>query len=93
MTQKVFIEKVSEKAEMTKKDTEKFIKAFEEVVTEALVNDDEVKLTGFLSLSTTIRASREGVNPSTGEKIIIPETKAVKVKVGKSLKDTVKASK
>ena len=37
------------------------------------------------------RASKNGVNPKTQEKIVIPATKAVRFKVGKKLKEMAKA--
>ena len=36
------------------------------------------------------RKERQGVNPSTGEKITIPASKALKFKASKTLKDSIK---
>ena len=38
---------IAEKAEMSKKDAEKALKAFEDVVTEELTNNGKVQLVGF----------------------------------------------
>ena len=78
-----------EKTGLTKKDTEKAIKAFEEAVTEELTAGGKVQLVGFGTFDVTHRAAREGRNPKTEEKIMIAATKAPKFKAGKALKDSV----
>ncbi len=78
-----------EKTGLTKKDTEKVLKAFEEVVTEELTAGGKVQLVGFGTFDVTHRKAREGRNPKTEEKIMIPATKAPKFRAGKALKDFV----
>lgn len=85
------IAKMAEKAELSKKDAEKALKAFEEAVTEELANDGKVQLVGFGTFETTERKPRVGRNPKTNEEIQIPGGKAPKFKAGKALKDAVKA--
>jgi DNA-binding protein HU-beta len=45
---------------------------------------------GFGTFSTSKRAAREGINPSTGAKIKIAETTVAKFKAGAKLKEAVK---
>ena len=80
---------IAEKAEMSKKDAEKALKAFEDVVTEELTNNGKVQLVGFGTFDVAERAAREGRNPQTGEDMIIAASKAPKFKAGKALKDAV----
>lgn len=47
MNKTEFIAAVAEKAEISKKDAEKAVKAFTDVVTEELVNGGKVQLVGF----------------------------------------------
>ena len=77
------------KAELSKKDAEKALKAFEEVVTEELKNGGKVQLVGFGTFEVSERAERMGRNPQTGEDMIIAASKAPKFKAGKALKDAV----
>jgi len=77
------------KSGLTKKDTEKVLKAFEEAVTEELVNGGKVQLVGFGTFDVTERAAREGRNPQTGDPMPIPASKAPRFKVGKALRDAV----
>jgi len=82
---------IAAKTELTKKDTEKFLSAFEDVVTEALVKNDKVQLVGFVTIDVVTRAERDGRNPRTKEPMKIPASKAPRFKVGKKLKDAVNA--
>ena len=65
---------IAEKAEMSKKDAEKALKAFEDVVTEELTNNGKVQLVGFGTFDVAERAAREGRNPQTGEAMPIPSS-------------------
>lgn len=78
---------VSEAAEVSKKDVEKSLKAFIDVVTEQLKKGDKVQLVGFGTFEVSERAAREGRNPQTGETMKIAASKAPKFKAGKALKD------
>jgi len=82
---------VASKSEISKKDVEKVINAFTNVVADALVDGDKVQLVGFGTFEVTERAARTGRNPHTGETIEIAASKSPKFKAGKALKDAVKA--
>ncbi|MDD3140952.1 MAG: HU family DNA-binding protein [Lachnospiraceae bacterium] len=80
---------VAESAELSKKDSEKALKAFIDVVTEELKKGDKVQLVGFGTFEVSERAAREGRNPQTGKTMKIAACKAPKFKAGKALKDAV----
>ncbi len=80
---------MAEQADMTKKDAEKALTAFTEVVTKELKNGGKVQLVGFGTFEVSERAAREGRNPQTGETMQIAAAKAPKFKAGKALKDDV----
>ncbi|HJA66107.1 DNA-binding protein [Lachnoclostridium sp. An169] len=80
---------VAEKAEISKKDSEKALKAFVDVVTEQLKAGDKVQLVGFGTFEVSERAAREGRNPQTGKTMKIAACKAPKFKAGKALKDAI----
>ena len=82
---------VAEKAELSKKDAEKAVKAFTDVVSEELVNGGKIQLVGFGTFEVSERAAREGRNPKSGEVMNIPASKTPKFKAGKALKDMVNA--
>ena len=91
MNKTELIAAMAEKAEISKKDAEKALTAFTNVVADALVDNDKVAITGFGTFETVERAARTGRNPNTGEAIEIVASKSPKLKAGKSLKDAVKA--
>ena len=80
---------VAEKAELSKKDAEKAIKAFTDAVSEELVKGGKIQLVGFGTFEVAERAAREGRNPKTGETMPIAASKAPKFKAGKALKDMI----
>ena len=82
---------IAEKAELSKKDAEKALKAFTETVAEQLKNGDKIQLVGFGTFEVSERPAREGRNPRTGETMTIAATKTPKFKVGKALKDMLNA--
>ena len=91
MNKTELIAAVAEKAEISKKDAEKAVKAFTDVVSEELVNGGKIQLVGFGAFEVSERPAREGRNPRTGETMTIAATKTPKFKVGKALKDMVNA--
>ena len=82
---------VAEQADISKKDAEKALKAFVDVVTEELKKEHKVQLVGFGTFEVSERAAREGRNPQTGKTMKIEACKAPKFKAGKALKDAVNA--
>ena len=62
MNKTELIAAIAEKAEISKKDSEKALKAFVDVVTEQLKNDDKVQLVGFGTFEVSKRAAIEGRN-------------------------------
>ncbi len=82
---------MAEKAELSKKDSEKALKAFIDVVSDELKNGGKIQLVGFGTFEVSERAARTGKNPQTGAAIQIPASKAPKFKAGKALKDAVNA--
>ena len=78
---------VAEKAELSKKDAEKAIKAFTDAVSEELVKGGKIQLVGFGTFEVGKRPARSGINPRTKETIEIPAANSPKFKAGKALKD------
>ena len=58
---------VAEQADISKKDAEKVLKAFVDVVTEEMKKGEKVQLVGFGTFEVSERAAREGRNPQTGK--------------------------
>ncbi|MCP1110835.1 DNA-binding protein HU-beta [Lachnospiraceae bacterium PF1-21] len=80
---------IADQAGLAKKDSEKALKAFVDVVTSELKKGNKIQLVGFGTFEVSERAAREGRNPQTGATMKIAASKAPKFKAGKALKDAV----
>ena len=89
MTKTELIAAVAEKAEISKKDAEKAVKAFTDAVAEELAKGGKVQLVGFGNFEVSERPAREGRNPRTGETMTIAASKTPKFTPGKALKDEI----
>ena len=78
---------IADNADITRKDAEKAVKAFVDVVTEEFKKGEKVQVVGFGTFEVVERAAREGRNPHTGEPMPIAASRAPKFKAGKVLKD------
>lgn len=89
MNKNELITAMAEKAELSKKDAEKALTAFVDIIKDTLSNGDKLTITGFGSFEVVERAERQGRNPATGEAITIAASKSPKFKASKTLKSTV----
>ena len=80
---------VAEQAGLSKKDAEAAVKAFTDVVAEALKAGDKIQLVGFGTFEIRERGERKGRNPQTKQEIVIKASKLPVFKAGKALKDAV----
>ncbi len=87
MNKTELIAAMAENAELSRKDAEAALKAFVEVVSDALKKDDKVQIVGFGTFEVSERGEREGRNPQTGETMTIKASRNPKFKAGKALKD------
>ena len=91
MNKTELIAAIAERAEISKKDAEKALKAFTEAVADELVKGEKVQLVGFGTFEVSERAAREGRNPKSGGPMKIEASRTPKFKAGKALKDMVNA--
>ena len=89
MNKTELIATVAEKAELSKKDSEKAVAAVFDAITESLKAGDKVALVGFGTFDVKGRPERTGKNPRTGEPVAIAATRVPTFKAGKGLKDAV----
>ena len=89
MNKSELINAMAKESGLSKKDSEKALKAFTDTVTATLKKKDKVQLVGFGTFETKSRAARTGRNPQTGKEIKIKASTAPVFKAGKALKDAV----
>ena len=90
MNKKDLVEVVAKKENLTKKESEQIITTILETIIETVSEGEKVTLVGFGSFEARERQAREGRNPRSGEKLLIPATRVPTFLVGKFFKDRVK---
>ncbi len=89
MNRSELVAKISEKSELSKKDSELALSSFMDSVVEALSNGEKVQLVGFGTFEVRKREERSGRDPRTGEQITISACQYPAFKAGKAFKDAV----
>ena len=89
MTKAELVERVADKIQLTKKQTEAVVNILLACITEALSAGDKVELRGFGSFRIRKRNPREGRNPKTGDTVQIPAKRVPFFKAGKELREMV----
>ena len=74
------INKVAEKASLSKKDTKAAIEAVMEVIKDGVKDGAEVRLIGFGTFKKQHRDARKGRNPQTGEEMQIAASDSLSFK-------------
>ena len=78
-----------EKFKLNKRETKDMVDAFFDLVSNSLVEGNDVKISGFGNLHIRIKASRPGRNPRTGESIPIKSRQVVIFHASHKLKDQI----
>jgi integration host factor subunit beta len=89
MTKAELVDAVAKKSELSKKDAEVIVQAVLDSIIDSLQGGEKVELRGFGSFRLRERASRQGRNPKTGEKVYVPAKKVPYFKPGKELKELI----
>jgi len=84
-----FVDKLATKTGLTKKDARKALDAMIDLITDALVANEEVLLTGFGKFEARARKESKRINPQTQKRITVPKKVVPAFKPGKNLKDIV----
>lgn len=91
MNKASLIEKIADKAKVSKKQAEDMLDGMVDIIIDELKKGNEVTITGFGTFLSRTRHARGGVNPQKpSERITIPEVRVAKFKTGKTLKDALK---
>ncbi|MDT7944955.1 MULTISPECIES: HU family DNA-binding protein [unclassified Synechococcus] len=100
MNKAELVDAVAHRANVTKKEAEAVISAALEIIVEEVASRDEngepkgkVTLVGFGSFEARKRKEREGRNPKTNQKMVIPESIVPTFRVGKSFREAVAGGK
>ncbi len=83
------VDKIADRATVTKKQADAVLTAALETIMEAVSEGEKVTLVGFGSFERRERKAREGRNPKTGDKMEIPATSVPAFSAGKLFKERV----
>src|SRR5215831_9525864 len=89
MNKSELVEKLAERAKITKKRAEQVVNLIFEQMTQALERGERIEIRGFGSFTNKSYDAYTGRNPRTGETIHVPAKKLPFFKVGKELKERV----
>ncbi len=97
MKKSELIDRVAEKAEISKAAAARAVEAIFDTtsgaISEAVRAGGQVAIPGFGRFRTKTRAARKGRNPQTGAEIDIPERTVVQFSVGKGLREELRSAK
>ncbi len=93
MNKSELINSLSEETTFSKKDVSRVLDSLTRIIERSLRKGEKVSITGFGSFWISRRPARKGINPSTKERIDLPEVNVPRFKAGKSLREVVRSVK
>jgi DNA-binding protein HU-beta len=84
---------VAERTQESKTKAGEYVDATFEVITNALIRGEEVKLPSFGSFQVVMTAARVARNPQTNQEVKVPAGRRARFKPGKALKEALEAAK
>lgn len=89
MNKQELIDAVAFASDLPKAVAKKAVEAVTAVIETAMTEGQSVTITGFGTFEVATRSARIGRNPATGAPVDIAESKSVKFRAGKNLKEAV----
>jgi len=90
VTKQEFIDAVSDRSGLSKRDASEAVEAVLGTIQSTLKSGGEINFTGFGKFHVAERGPRQGVNPQTRERITIPGGRVPRFTAGSALKKEVK---
>lgn len=81
---------IAEKTGESKAAVGRVLNSLESTVIDAVRNDREVKISGFVAFESAVRSARTMKNPRTGEDLDVPEQKVVRVRTLSRLRNSLR---
>ena len=89
MNKAEFTAELADRCNITKKNAGEVFDQFIDIIQETVTEGEKVAFVGFGSWEARLRKQREGRNPKTNEKMIIPATRVPVFTAGQPFKDVV----
>lgn len=87
MTKQEFIERLSKKAKLSKKDARAVVDSAISMIVDRVKRKEKVTLTGFGTFEARRQKATQRMNPQTGQKMMVPEKYVPKFRAGKQFKE------
>lgn len=81
-----FIKNVAESTSLSQQKTKEVLSTVTDTIIRTVANGDEIALPQFGKFKLKTKAAHKGVNPATGAKVDIPESKTITFKVSSQVK-------
>ena len=91
LTKADMAERLSSEHNLSKREAKDLVEYFFDEIASCLVNNEQVKLSGFGNFDLRDKRSRPGRNPKTGEEVAISARRVVTFRPGQKLKDRVES--
>jgi len=92
MNKSELINSLSEETAFSKKDVSRVLDSLIRIIERTLRRGDKVSITGFGTYWVSRRPARKGINPSTKERIDLPEVSVPRFKPGKHLRELIRSA-
>lgn len=89
MNKNELIREVANNAGITIKEATVAFDAMIQAITDGMKNGEKIQISGFGTFEVKEKPEREGLNPKTGEKIMISASRLPAFKFGKAFKDEI----
>ncbi len=89
-TKKDIIEYIDSRTDLSKNKANKFLQTFADVMKAELSKNKDIDIKGFGKFTTILIPAKDAVNPSTNEKIVVPEHKQVRLRFEEEFKSIFK---
>lgn len=89
MTKRDMVNRIAKLTGYPKTHIDRVIDLFQDLVVEALATEGRLELRDFASWRTVTLPARVGRNPATGEPVTIPESKHVRMRAGKHMRERI----
>lgn len=72
MNKNQLVKSISQRTKFTQKECALWLRALKGVLEETLCHGEDISLSGFGRFSVKFKAERQGIHPSTGQKVTFP---------------------
>jgi integration host factor subunit alpha len=89
LTKAGMAERLCDELNLNQREAKQMVEVFFEKISECMINNEQVKLSGFGNFDLRDKCQRPGRNPKTGEAVPVSARRVVTFRPGQKLKDRV----